>query len=106
MIVLQNNSRLFRVLGTYLWLGMMEAMHARWCCCGNVTNMQPIGEQIPQIVGDDDTNEDGESDEGEGQKFNMDLGDFNMQKNLNFLFDEHEDLNYEIWRMGSVGKLL
>jgi hypothetical protein len=36
----------------------------------------------------------------------MDLGDFNMQKNLNFLFDEHEDLNYEIWRMGSVGKLL
>jgi hypothetical protein len=33
---------------------------------------------------------------GGGQKFNMDLGDFNMQNNLNFLFDEHEDLDYEI----------
>jgi hypothetical protein len=37
-----------------------------------------------------------ESDEREGQKFNMDLGDFNMKNNLNFLFDEHEDLDYEI----------
>jgi hypothetical protein len=57
---------------------------------------QPIEEQIPQIVGDDDSDEDRKSDEGEGQKFNMDLGNFNMQNNLNFLFDEHEDLDYEI----------
>jgi hypothetical protein len=57
---------------------------------------QPIEEQIPQIVGDDDSDEERESDEKEGQKFNMDLGDFNMQNNLNFLFDEHEDLDYEL----------
>ncbi len=66
---------------------------------------QPIEEQIPQIVGDDDSDEDRKSDEGEGQKFNMDLGNFNMQNNLNFLFDEHEDLDYEIWKMGFVWKL-
>jgi hypothetical protein len=48
--------------------------------------MQPIGKQIPQIVGDDDSDEDGESDEGEGQKFNMDLGDFNVQKKSKFSF--------------------
>jgi hypothetical protein len=63
--------------------------------------MQPIGEQpiekqIPQIVRDDDSDEDRESDEREGQKFNMDLGDFNMKNNLFYFFNEHEDLDYEI----------
>jgi hypothetical protein len=35
----------------------------------------------------------------------MDLGDFNMKNNLFYFFNEHEDLDYEIWRMGFVGKL-
>jgi hypothetical protein len=48
--------------------------------------IQPIGKQIPQIGRDDDIDEDGKSDQREGQKFNMDLGDFNMQKKSKFSF--------------------
>jgi hypothetical protein len=45
---------------------------------------QPIEDSIPQIVGGDDNDEDGKNDEGKGEEFNINLGDFNMQNGPKF----------------------
>jgi hypothetical protein len=92
MIVLQNNSRLFRVFGNLL-VAWDDGSHAcnmmlLWECYEDVAYFgeQPIEEQIPQIVGDDDSDEERESDERGGSKVQHGFGRLQHAKQSKFSF--------------------
>ncbi len=70
---------------------------------GDILEVHPIKEEIPQILVDDDDAKDWGSDEGEVEELNIVLGDFSIQNNIDFILDEQEDLDYEYWRMMSIG---
>jgi len=48
-------------------------------------NNNLVRSRYPKLLGGDDNDEDGKNDEGEGEEFNTNLGDFNIQKGSNFL---------------------
>jgi hypothetical protein len=48
-------------------------------------NNNLLRSRYPKLLGGDDNDEDGKNDEGEGEEFNTNLGDFNIQKGSNSL---------------------
>jgi hypothetical protein len=79
-----------------------DGSHVVGSSCGNVREMQHVGEWTPQVVEDD---EDEKSNEGEDEELTITLGDFSMENILDFFY-EQEDSDYESRRTRGVGELL
>ncbi len=71
---------------------------------GDIPETHPITKEILQILVDDDDAKDGRSDEGEVEELNIVLGDFSIQKNIDFILDEQEDSDYDFQKMRSIGE--